>query len=127
MAERLLGLSEVLLFGRRVEDLEIASIPEDNPVDLTERRRLTTPLNTANNPRVDGVLIADGMTVLVRRHAQAVNGIYTVVAAAWTRATVARNQTVFVRRGSRDRGRQRRHRPGLPAEERHDERVAGRT
>ena len=106
MAETLLSLSEVLLFGRCVEDLQIRSpnLAAATPADLTTTRRV--PGGLRGRPTIDGVAVAAGDIVLVRHHSPAINGLYTVAGpvanwAAAPAAPVIQDGLVNVQRGNR--------------------------
>lgn len=105
MAETLLSISEVLLFGRCVEDLQVRNpnLAAATPADLTTTRRV--PGGLRGHPTIDGVVVANGDIVLVRHHSPAVNGLYTVAgpAAPWAPpgAPVLQGGIVHVTRGVR--------------------------
>ncbi|HUF87930.1 MAG TPA: hypothetical protein VMM59_11165 [Thermohalobaculum sp.] len=111
MSESLLSFSEVLLFGRKVEDLQIViaeadsvQAAADQKVSVTTTRNLVDGL--AGHQVVDGVLVTTGSKVLVRHHGVTNNGIYTVGAAgvAWVKSTAAKDTTVLVEEGDRFNG-----------------------
>lgn len=103
MAESLLSISEVLLFGREVEDLQIrekfAAGAEDHQADVTTTNRIKAGLK-GHDP-VDGVDISAGDTVLVRHQSPANNGLYTVngANAVWNHAVVPQGEIVLVNQG----------------------------
>jgi hypothetical protein len=104
MSETLLGLSEVLIFGREVEDLMIRG-----PANADHSVKVATTRHQANldtNPVIDGIQVGDGDLVLVRHQNNAnidQEDIYEVkqVNTAWVRTVVATGETVFVQEGKK--------------------------
>ena len=102
MAETLLGLSEVLIFGRKVEDLRISKSTDANhQATVTTTRNV--PGGLTGHPTIDGVPLAATNVVLVRHHSPANNGLYTVAGsgAAWNKAVVPQGENVFVAQGDK--------------------------
>ena len=102
MAETLLGLSEVLIFGRKVEDLRISKSTDANhQATVTTTRNV--PEGLTGHPTIDGVPLAATNVVLVRHHSPANNGLYTVAGsgAAWNKAVVPQGENVFVEQGDK--------------------------
>ena len=79
MAESLLSFSEVLLFGRLLKDLQIVR----SDIKKTVRVATVEKVNLNNiDAELDGVEIAEGDLVLVRRNNANDNGVYKVTAGA---------------------------------------------
>ncbi len=104
MSETLLGLSEVLIFGRKVEDLEVRPVSKSTTLEATVviTRPLTHPFK--GYIRIDGVRVGEDDIVLVTGQATVTqNGRYKVpatAAAAWTdEGDVDKDNTVFVQEG----------------------------
>jgi len=91
MSESLLGLSEVLLFGRTMEDLVIKKVGISATVRLATVDKVD--LNDVGL-EIDGVDIADDDMILVRRNSSIENGIYKVCNADGGIKTLARDQTI---------------------------------
>jgi hypothetical protein len=104
MTETLLSPSNVLLFGRVVEDLQIVT-PQIRPPSGLKRidvvAATTAPLAALNGLlNIDTRLLADGERVLVKDQADPnrwQNGIYQARAGAWNRAPQAKNEKQFGR------------------------------
>ncbi len=105
MAETLLGLSEVLIFGREVGDLQIRG-----PASATHRATVATTEHLegavfSTHPTIDEIPLTNGHTVLVRGQNN-VNidqeDLYRINddGDAWTDLNVAVGQTVFVEQGA---------------------------
>jgi hypothetical protein len=103
MTETLLSPSNVLLFGRKVEDLAIVP-PRMEPAGNVRRARLvlTTNITPLQGPQtIDGITVANKDRVLVTAQAANTdNGIYVAdtssATAAWTRAKDAKKDKHFV-------------------------------
>ncbi|AHD02272.1 hypothetical protein [Leisingera methylohalidivorans] len=79
MAESLLSFSEVLLFGRLLNDLQIVR----SDIKKTVRVATVEKVNLNNvDTELDGVELAEGDLVLVRRNNANENGVYKVTAGA---------------------------------------------
>jgi hypothetical protein len=102
MAETLLSLSEVLLFGREVEDLQIRKSTDANHQATVTTTRSVPGGLTGHKP-VDGLTVTNGDVVLVRHHTPANNGLYTVAGggAAWAKVLVPQGEIVSVAQGDR--------------------------
>ena len=76
MAESLLSFSEVLLFGRVMDDLQI----KKKGIDVEARLATIEKLADFNDvdTEIDGVDISDGDLILVRRNKSDQNGVYKV-------------------------------------------------
>ena len=76
MTESLLSFSEVLLFGRVVDDLAVRA----KGIDFDTRLATVDKVSNFNDVdlEIDGFDIADGDAILVRRNNANQNGIYTV-------------------------------------------------
>jgi hypothetical protein len=106
MTETLLSPSNVLLFGRRVEDLQIISPRASITASVRSATTGNIVLNGVPQP-VDGTNVRAGRSVLVKnQQLPAENGIYIAQAGPWTRAPVGDasedffvGMRVFVRRG----------------------------
>jgi hypothetical protein len=103
MSETLLSLSEVLLFGREVEDLQIRKKLEI--ADTTHQATVATAKKltaTSGHPNIDKKAIIAGNIVLVF-HQHGDVGLYTVNAAgaAWTQITVEIGETISVEKGTK--------------------------
>jgi hypothetical protein len=102
MAETLLGLSEVLIFGRKVEDLQLRkSADADHAATVTTTRHV--PGGLSGHKVIDGINVTTNDIVLVRHHSPADNGLYTVAGsgASWTKNLMAKGAIVFVAEGIR--------------------------
>ena len=100
MAETLLSLSKVLLFGREVEDLQIFGGKANALPATVATTALLTPF--MGTPTIDTIVVAPGDVVLVRNNPETENGLYTVEVVAtnvWNRQTVARGGIVYVEKG----------------------------
>ncbi len=106
MPETLLSLSEVLLFGREVEDLQIREKPKLADADHQATVATAKKLDATNgHPAIDGEAIALGDKVLVF-HQHGAAGLYLVNAdfADWTPIPVAIGETVSVDKGKKNKG-----------------------
>ena len=85
MSESLLSFSEVLLFGRLLNDLKIkvAKVNPDKKVTLATREKmpLETDLTIATD-LIDGEVVSNSDTVLITGNSSKRNGIYTVAISA---------------------------------------------
>ncbi len=106
MSETLLGLSEVLIFGRKVKDLEVRPASKSTTLKATVviTRPLTHPFK--GYIRIDGLRVGEDDIVLVTGQATVTqNGLYKVpatAAGAWVaEPDVAKDATVFVQEGPR--------------------------
>jgi hypothetical protein len=102
MAETLLSISEVLLFGRVVEDLRTGSVDETLQANAATTANLAAGAFQGLGP-IDTVALAAGDHVLVRSQNNNINnGLYSVGLDAnnlWTQQKLPKGTTVFVRPG----------------------------
>ncbi len=107
MAETLLSLSEVLLFGRVVEDLQVSSAAETLRAKAATTANLGAGALKGLGP-IDGVGLASGDHVLVRSQASNQgNGLYSVAsntAHVWTQQKLPKGAIVFVEPGGTANG-----------------------
>jgi len=107
MSESLLGLSEVLLFGREVEDLEIRKI-KTALADADHKATVATAdklAKTDGHPTIDGETVIETNIVLVL-HQHGPAGLYTVNAVdkPWDSIAVVKGKTVSVAKGDKHKG-----------------------
>ena len=97
MTETLLSTSNVLLFGRRVQDLAVQFQPSGA---INARVATRRNINTNNLQTIDGIALAAGDLVLVRRQANAnQNDVYQVANGNWAAQNVADGTIVRVTEG----------------------------
>ena len=97
MTETLLSTSNVLLFGRRVQDLAVRFQPSGASNARVATRR---NINTNNLQTIDGIALAAGDFVLVRRQQNvALNDVYLVAVGNWTAQNVVDGTIVRVTEG----------------------------
>lgn len=104
MTETLLNLSNILLYGRRVADLNVVDPNLPSAIDVTAAsRKNITPLSVATK-KVDGVKLVDTDTVLVKnQNTKTENGIYAVPASGnWNKTMPAVNAIYRVTEGNRN-------------------------
>lgn len=108
MPESLLSLSNILLFGQTVEDIQVVNL---DPAVATNVNAATTPPPLAalnGHQTVDGVNLTTNDLVLVKDQGNPnENGVYTVGAAsaAWVRdQTIPNGSVVTVAAGGTDNG-----------------------
>ena len=100
MTESLLSLSNILLFGQTIEDLEFVN---SDPVNAINVNAATTPPPPAvpprnGNKRIDGVnvtAVAPDRVLVKDLGNPNSNGVYTVNAAAWLRDTTISDLAVI--------------------------------
>jgi len=80
MSESLLSFSEVLLFGREVDDLQIVKKGVQSTVDLATTEKIEN-FNDIEK-EIDGEDVQDNYLVLVRRNKAGQNGVYEVLPAS---------------------------------------------
>lgn len=99
MSESLLSFSEVLLFGREIDDMEVKQ-----QTDVRLALETTASVLPSIGAEIDGVDVKDKDLVLVQVDDKAISGIYTVSKSGTTftltgRATVDKNSFVYVEKG----------------------------
>lgn len=103
MPESLLSTSEVLLFGRKLDDLQV--LGGDFRANVVATRRVQ---NLRGHIKIDKVRVGEDDVVLVTANGAADNGRYTVGAsnANWTKIATAvpEEGTVYVDEGNKNKG-----------------------
>jgi len=101
MSESLLQFSEVLLFGRKVADLQV--LPLGSTADHRVTVVATKDVSLNGSKRIDSVRVEAGDIVLVTAQATTTqNGIYTVATGSWTAGASNVGDTFFVEEGAKN-------------------------